>query len=381
MINTFQIPCKIIYGKGCTKNVGQEAKKYGNKAMIVTGRKSSKKSGALDAVIESLKKSSIDYIVFDNVKSDPDVETVDKGSNLAVEENIEVIIALGGGSPLDAAKAMSVMATNGGSISEYEFKNPEKEGIPVIAIPTTAGTGSEVSKFVVITDEKRKIKMLIGGNTMLPKVAMLDEELTLTCPPSVTAATGMDALTHAIESYISKVSQPITDMYALSAIKLISQNLNKAVLNGSNMEARRLMILGQMFAGMAFSNASVALVHAMSRPLGAYFGVPHGLANAMLLPEVMKYNRPAVQEKFKVIAEAMGEKTDNLSVRDASFLAVKAVKDLYSELGLPYKLKDVGVKEEAISKMANDAYVNGSAKKNPRVPTLEDIINIYKKVY
>lgn len=377
----FQSPGKIIYGQGSVGQVGDETKKYGKKAIIITGKSSSKKTGALDKVIDSLKTNDIQYIVFDKVESDPSVDTVDLGVEVAKKEGIDVIVALGGGSPLDAAKGISIMINNPGGIVDYEKKEPKIPGVPVIAVPTTAGTGSEVSKFIVITDVKRKIKMLIGGEALIPRAAILDGDLTLMVPPDITAATGMDALTHAIEAYISKKAQPATKVQSLSAIELISNNLVKAVQNGENMEARNNMLFAQMQAGLAFSNASVALVHAMSRPLGAYFGVPHGLANAILLPRVMEYNRASCPEKFRDIAEAMGENIEGLSLREASALAVKAVKELYAETGLPTKLRDVGVKEESIENLAKDASQSGSALVNPRKSRLEELIEIYKSIY
>lgn len=223
--------------------------------------------------------------------------------------------------------------------------------------------------------------MLICADTLIPDEAILDPMLTVMMPPAVTAATGMDALTHAIEAFISNVSQSITEMYAISAIKLISENLVKAVLNGGNLKARNNMLLGQMYAGLAFSNASVALVHSMSRPLGAYFKVPHGLANAILLPTVMEFNRAACPEKFKIIAEAMGENTENISVRDASLLAIKAIKKIFEETGLPRTLGEIGVEKEGIEKLAEDAINSGSTKFNPRKPELSNLIAIYNKIY
>ena len=377
----FQTSKKVIYGEDTVAFVGKEAKVFGNIAMIVTGKGSSKKSGALDKAIKSLKENSLEVIVFDEVESDPSVKTIRLGVEAAKANNIDVIIALGGGSPLDAAKAINMMITNEGDIIDYEKKGPEKPGLPLIAIPTTAGTGSEVSKYVVITDTDRKIKMLIGGETLIPNVAILDPVLTVMMPPSVTAATGMDAITHAIEAFISKVAQPITEMYAISAIKLINENLVKAVLDGGNLEARKNMMLGQMYAGLAFSNASVALVHAMSRPLGAYFKVPHGLANAILLPSVMEFNRAACPEKFKLIAEAMGENTEDMSLRDSSLLAVKAINKLFEETGLPRKLSEIGVEKQGIEKLAEDALKSGSTNFNPRKPDLEELIEIYNKIY
>lgn len=377
----FQSPVKIIYGLGAVNKLGKETSKLGKKALIVTGKSSSQKSGALHKVLDSLKEENLEYFVFDKIGSDPTVEMVEEGLEVAKQEGIDVIIALGGGSPMDAAKGISIMVNNPGNISDYEKMSPTIAGVPIIAIPTTAGTGSEVTKFTVITDEKRKRKMLIGGETLIPKIAILDAELTKTMPPQVTAATGMDALTHAIEAYISKVAQPMSEIFALKAIKLISQNIVKAVLNGENMEARENMLLGQLYAGLAFSNASVALVHAMSRPLGAYFKVPHGVANAILLPKIMEYNHSAIPEKFKVLAEIMGENTASLSVRDSSKLAVKAINNIYDEIGLPKKLSDLGVTKESIDNLAEDAFASGSTLNNPRKASIEDIKSIYIEIY
>ncbi|SMC25195.1 alcohol dehydrogenase [Clostridium acidisoli DSM 12555] len=377
----FQSPVKIIYGVGSIISVGKEAVGYGKKIMIVTGRNSSKRTGALQKVVESLKENKLEVLIFDEVESDPSVKTVRIGAEKAKAEGIDTIVALGGGSALDAAKGISAMCTNSGDITDYE-KNPlDKLGLPIIAIPTTAGTGSEISKFTVITDTDRKIKMLIGGEAIIPKVAILDPCLTVMMPKHVTAATGMDALTHAIEAYISKVSQPMTEIYAIKAIELISENLPKAVLDGENIKARENMLIGQMYAGFAFSNASVALVHAMARPLGAYFDVEHGLANALLLPMVMEFNRPACKEKLVKVAVAMGENVEGLSTNDGSYLAIEAIKNLFLETGLPKSLREVGVLKESIKELAEDAIVSGSVLFNPRKPSLQEIINIYEKIY
>lgn len=377
----FQSPVKIIYGKDSIIAVGKEAAIYGKKIMVVTGRSSSKKTGALQKVIDSLKENNLEVLVFDEVESDPSTKTVREGTKKAKAEGIDTIVALGGGSALDAAKGISAMCTNPGDITDYEKNELINYGLPIIAIPTTAGTGSEISRFTVITDTERKIKMLIGGEAILPKVAILDPCLSIMMPKHVTAATGMDALTHAIEAYISKAAQPMTDVFALKAIELISENLPKAVLDGENIKARENMLIGQMYAGFAFSNASVALVHAMARPLGAYFNVAHGLANALLLSTVMEFNRPACPERLFQVAIAMGEKVEGLSIREGSFAAVNAIKNLFLEIGLPKSLKEVGVLKESIRDLAKDAIASGSVLLNPRKPSLEEIIDIYEKIY
>lgn len=380
-VNVFRSPGKIIYNAGAIEQIGAAAKQYGSKAMLVTGRNSAKKNGSLDKIVSLLASSGLATAVFAEIESDPSVDIVGRGVDFARENGIDVIVALGGGSPLDAAKAISVMITNPGTIVDYEKKSPQVNGIPVIAVPTTAGTGSEVSRYVVITDNQRHIKMLIGGETMVPKVAILDPNLTVSMPGHVTAATGMDALTHAMEAYISKVAQPLTLVHSLTAIRLISNNLIKAIVNPENLTARSNMLLGQLHAGFAFSNASVALVHSMSRPLGAYFGVPHGLGNAILLPEVMNFNRVACPEKFVEIAAAMGEITADLSVREASGLAIKAINDLFEETGLPKTLMEIGVTRESLPQLAKDAFESGSTLNNPRQPSVDQIIKIYEKIY
>lgn len=376
-IDLFQSPERLLFGWGSVGKTGEEALRYGTKALIVSGKTSSRASGALDAVCASLKSAGIAVTLFCEVESDPSVHTVTVGATLARDSGADIVIALGGGSPLDAAKAISVMATHSGNIVDYEKTALTRKGIPVIAIPTTAGTGSEVTKFVVITDTDRKVKMLISSPFLIPRVALLDPQLTLSIPPAFTAGPGMDALTHAIEAFQSSLAAPTTDVFALSAIRLIGGNLVKATLNGANVEARTAMLLGQMHAGLAFGNASVALVHAMSRPLGAHFGIPHGQANAILLPWVMEYNRPACPEKFVRIAEALGCDVQGLPLKEASRLAVTTVREIYADTGLPLTLAELGVPAESLPQLAQDASQSGSVLFNPRKPTLSEIEQLY----
>ena len=376
-IDLFQSPERLLFGWGSVGKTGEEAMRYGTKALIVSGKTSSRASGALDAVCASLKSAGISVTLFCEVESDPSVHTVTVGATLARDSGADIVIALGGGSPLDAAKAISVMATHSGNIVDYEKTALTRKGIPVIAIPTTAGTGSEVTKFVVITDTDRKVKMLISSPFLIPRVALLDPQLTLSIPPAFTAGPGMDALTHAIEAFQSSLAAPTTDVFALSAIRLIGGNLVKATLNGANVEARTAMLLGQMHAGLAFGNASVALVHAMSRPLGAHFGIPHGQANAILLPWVMEYNRPACPEKFVRIAEALGCDVQGLPLKEASRLAVTTVREIYADTGLPLTLAELGVPAESLPQLAQDASQSDSVLFNPRKPTLSEIEQLY----
>lgn len=376
-MDVFQAPGRIIFGWNSVEQVGAEALKFGSRALLVTGRNSSRANGSLDAVRTSLQAAGVTATLFCEVDSDPCVQTITAGAARARECGADAIIALGGGSPLDAGKAIGLMALQDGTIVDYEKSSLLRPGLPVIAISTTAGTGSEVTKFVVITDTERKIKMLINSPFLIPQVAILDPRLTLSIPPTFTAGPGMDALTHAIEAFQSSLATPTTDIFALSAIRLIGGNLVKATLNGDNVSARTAMLLGQLHAGLAFGNASVALVHAMSRPLGAHFGIPHGQANAILLPWVMEYNRPACPEKFVRIAEALGGSVNSLPLKEASLFAVDAVRDIYAATGLPLTLSELGVSDAAIPTLARDASQSGSVLFNPRKPTLKEIERLY----
>lgn len=379
-ITLFQSPSRLVMGAGAVARVGAEAARFGSTALVVTGRGSSKKNGSLDKVTASIEAAGLKAVVYDQVPSDPDIPSVDNGVVLAKAEGCDVIVALGGGSPLDAAKGVSMMLANPGVITDYEFKQPEIAGPPIIAVPTTAGTGSEITRFTVITDTVRTVKMLLQGPGLIPTVSILDPELTMTVPPSVTAATGMDALTHATEAYLSSLATPLTDIHALAAVRLIARALAPATLNGGNVKAREDMLLGQMEAGYAFGNASVGLVHAMARPLGAHFGVAHGMANAMLLAPVMAYNRPAAPERFAQLAAAFGENVEGLSVREAGLKAVAAFATLFGETGLPSKLSAFGATEADLDRLTEDAFASGSCAFNPRVPSKEDIRALYASV-
>ena len=379
-ISYFQSPSRLVTGPGAVTQTGPEAARFGKRALVVTGRGSSKKSGALDAVVLSLETAGVAATVFDKTPSDPDVDTVENGAALARKKECDVIVALGGGSPMDAAKGISVVLGNDAPITDFESEQPGRQGPPIIAVPTTAGTGSEITRIAVITDTARKVKMPIQGPTLIPVVAILDPELTYSMPPDFTAATGMDALTHAVEAYLSSLATPLTDIHALAAVRLIGESLIPAVLNGGNREAREKMLLGQMEAGYAFGNASTCLVHSMSRPLGAHFGVPHGKANAMLLATVMEYNRPAAPERFARLAEALGENVEGLSVREAGMAAVDALRALFEETGLPARLSDWGVAEKDLDRLAEDAHASGTTALNCRIPDVAEIRALYQSL-
>ena len=341
--------------------------------------------GALEGIKQALTQSKVPFAVYDGVSTEPTVEFVQEGLKAYKENLCDFLIAVGGGSPMDTAKAIAVMVTNAGSIEDYQgLGKIPKKGRPVIAIPTTAGTGSEVTLFTIITDTKRNVKMLIGSPFLIPEVAIVDPSLTLTLPQDITAATGIDTLTHAIEAYVSVKAQSMSDIFCLSAIKLISRNLRQAWINGKDIEAREKTMFGALQAGIAFSNSSVALVHGMARPVGAYFHVPHGASNAALLGVVTDFSLTGNPTRYAHIAKAMGEDIRGLSELETAQLGAKAVKRLIKDIKVP-SLRELGVDKEQLDKlaprMAEDAIASGSPANNPRQATKEEIIELYKLAY
>ena len=381
----FRIPSGVIVGCNASSFAGREAKKLGGtKALIVTDRNLTE-MGFLSGIESSLDSEKIDHEVFDEVTAEPTVDYVEKGLDLYRRSKCDFIIALGGGSPIDTAKAVCIMASNSGVIQDYKgLDKVSSPGAPLIAIPTTAGTGSETTIFTIITDTRTNVKMLIGSPFILPSVALVDPLLTASSPPSVIAATGVDALTHAIEAYVSVKAQPMSDVFALSAIKFLSENLRQAWANGDNLEARSLTMLGAFQAGVAFSNSSVALVHGMSRPIGAYFHAPHGLSNAVLLAPVVEFSISGNPKRYADIARAMGEKVEGLGVMEGASKASKAVRELVRDIKIP-ALATLGVTREklktVVGKMADDAIASGSPGNNPRKATKEEIVELYWKTF
>ncbi len=383
-INQFKTTALIANGPGAAKEAGSFAKGLGKKALIVTDSHLME-IGLLKDVKNSLEVAGVSFEIFDDVVTEPILEYTDEGLKMYQKIKADFLIAVGGGSPMDTAKAISALAMNPGKMSDFEGPNKiPRPGAPLMVIPTTAGTGSEVSQFTIITDTTRNVKMLIASPYVLPRVALVDPLMTLTMPQEITAATGLDALTHAIEAYVSVKAQPITNALALHAVKLISANLRQAWCDGSNLEARTHMMMGALEAGLAFSNASVALVHGMARPIGAYFHVPHGISNAALLPTVMEFSIPGNPRRYLDLAEAMGEITTGLSLLDAAYLSAKAVKRLNEDLKIP-SLKGLGVDEKKfnsiVGQMAVDALASGSPGNNPRKATQGEIVELYRKAF
>jgi alcohol dehydrogenase class IV len=382
---TFLIPPVLITGSGSSEKVGEEGKKLGVKKALIVTDQIMVKLGVLEGVKKALEQSKIQFIIYDAVATEPTVDYVKEGLKSFKDNGCDFLIAMGGGSPIDTAKAIAIMATNPGSIEDYKgLGKVTKEGAPLIAIPTTAGTGSEVTQFTIITDMKTSVKMLIGSPFIIPRVALVDPLLTLSCPRGLTAAVGIDSLTHAIEAYVSVKAQPMSDLFCLSAIELISGNLRQAWANGNNVEAREKTMLGALQAGIAFSNASVALVHGMSRPIGAYFHVAHGASNAALLGAVTEFSLIGNPARYAHIAKAMGENITGFTDLEAAQLAAKAIKALIKDIKIP-TLRELGVEKNKLDqlapKMAEDAIASGSPGNNPRQATKEEIVELYKIVY
>lgn len=381
----FQMPPTILYQRHSFKQVGKEAKKLGKKALIISD-KIMQQLGYVDQCQQYLQAENIESVVFLGVDSEPTDEYVAQSLEQFKNEHCDLVVSLGGGSCLDTAKAVSLVATNGGYIGDYMNQNKiaTKPVVPHIAIPTTAGTGSEATDVTVITNSKTQVKMMIKQPVLMPNVAIVDPLLTLSTPKSVTAATGVDALCHAVEAYISKQAHPMTDVMALSAMKLIIENIETAFQDGDNVNARENMSLGALQAGIAFSNASVCLVHGMSRPIGALFNVPHGYSNAMLLPAVLEYSKEACVDRLADLGRLFSPEASDLPNDEVAEIAVQSVKDLCHSLDIP-NLKGWGILSDefvsAVDKMAKDALDSGSPGNNPKVPTHEEIMQLYRVCY
>lgn len=341
--------------------------------------------GYIGQLESMLGEHQIAVDVFDATVPEPTVSSIQAGVEMARNGNYDSLIALGGGSPIDSAKAIAILARHGGEMHDYKFPRQVNEaGLPIIAIPTTAGTGSEATRFTIITDETSDEKMLCVGMGFMPVAALVDYRLTLSLPPRTTADTGIDALTHAMEAYVSKKHNPYSDSQALSAMRLIGPNLRRAYHNGDDPQAREAMMLGSTLAGVAFSNASVALVHGMSRPIGAHFHVPHGLSNAMLLPSVTAYSIPAAAERYADCARAMGVASEQDSDDTANHKLLDELKALNEELQVPTP-EQFGIEREHFFKlmpdMAEQSLASGSPGNNPRVPDADEIIEIYRGLW
>jgi len=383
MSKIFLMPPKILTGIGAIKELSLHIKNNKSKALIVTDAIMTK-IGNVAKLTRILDASKISYIIYDEVNSEPTDKIVEQGVVVFKQNACDFIIALGGGSPIDAAKAIGVMAVNDGKISDYMKKIINTEIPYLVAIPTTAGTGSEVTQVTIITDTENNIKMLLRGPEVIPKLALVDPEFSLTTPPKVTVATGIDALCHAIEAYTSRCAQPLTDTFALSAIKRIYTNLEKVYKDSNDIEARFQMSLGALEAGIAFNNSSVTIVHGMSRPIGALFHVPHGVSNAILLTKCLEFAIHGNTQRFADIAKVIGMYEPQMTELEAAKRLVFGIDELCKVLNVPQieELKiDKGEFYNQLDKMATDALASGSPANTLRQPSKEDLIEIYKSLW
>ncbi|OSY02232.1 iron-containing alcohol dehydrogenase [Bacillus nitratireducens] len=381
----FRMPKSVLYGRNSLEKLGEQSKKLGKRAFIVSDT-IMEKLGYVESCIKQLNAKGITVSTYNKVNTEPTNIHVLEALSICKEGKCDFIIGIGGGSCIDVAKAIAVLYTNGGEIEDYVQKDVEieKDPLPLIAIPTTSGTGSEVTSVVVITNKKTDVKMMIKHPNFTPQVAIIDPILTRSLPPYITAATGVDALCHAIEAYFSKVSQPLTDVLALSAIESIMKYLRIAYEDGDNMEAREAMMIASLQAGIAFSNASVTLVHGMSRPVGALFHVPHGISNAILLPTVLEYTKAKAVRRLADIGHNLNKDLYSHSDEEVANYTIAEIKKLCFDLRIP-NLREYGIGEvefeNAISKMAKDAIASGSPSNNPRVPSYEEIKELYRKCF
>lgn len=375
-------PAINLIGPGCVQEIGEEIRKLGlNKALVVSDEML-REIGIVDKVTTLLDQSDISYSVFVDVKPNPTTKNVNDGLDAYRNEGCDFIISIGGGSPQDAAKAIGILATNGGNIVDYEgIGKSRHKSVPIIAINTTAGTASEVTINYVITDEERKIKMVIVDPNSLAMIAVNDPELMIKKPASLTAATGLDALTHAIEAYVTRGAFELSDAIALKSIELVSRYLADAVSDGSDIEARSGMAWGSYIAGLSFSNCGLGIVHSLAHQLGSEYDLPHGVANAILLPYVMEFNMNACPAKFADIARAMGKPVDDASSeKEAASMALEAVRDLSKKVGIP-ALKETAFDPADVEKLAAQAMRDVCTGGNPKDVTLDDLMGIYLKAY
>lgn len=377
----FVLPTTIKYGNDISSSLSLEVKALNGKNVCVITDKGLIKAGVVDQIIDPMDKDLKNNLtIFDDVEPNPRDTTVQSGYELAKSRNVDILVAIGGGSSMDVAKAIAVLLENGGVIQDYEGLDTVKgNATPVIAIPTTVGTGSEVTFFSVITDTKRHFKMSILSTKIAPKVALVDPKLVDSLPAQIVASTGMDALTHAIEGYTCRLSEPITDATGIYAIRMIAENLENAV-NHDNKDAKAKMLMASLLAGICFGNSDIASVHAMAEALGGMYDTPHGIANAILLPYVMEYSYDADVKKFKEIAMAMGKDITGMSDLDAAKLAVDAVKELSQKLNIP-TLKDIGADPADFEQLAENSSVNVSSESNVKAINKEGYLHLFNEAY
>ncbi|MBC8419545.1 MAG: iron-containing alcohol dehydrogenase [Desulfobacterales bacterium] len=379
-VTLFRTTPRIVMGPGALNQLAEEVRQLKGKKVLFVTDKGVVEAGLLKPAREALEKAQIDYAIFDDVEPDPRYEIVAGCVEMIGHEKADLLIGFGGGSPIDIAKASAIMATNEGSVANYfGIDLVPNRGLPTIIVPTTAGTGSEVTPIVILSDEGEKLKKGIVTPYLFPSVALLDPELTLGLPPDITAATGMDALIHAIEAYTSVNATGMTDSLAFRAMTLLYHNIRTAYANGTNLEARSAMMEGSLLAGMAFANAGVTAVHAFAYPIGAEFHIPHGIANTLMLPHVMRFNLLGNLSKFAEISEAFDLPVEDLDDLGAAEMSVEAIERLALDLRAPKHLSEFGIAEKDLPALAEGVMkVTRLLANNPRTMTLKDAEEIYK---
>ncbi|MGU3809777.1 L-threonine dehydrogenase [Vibrio diabolicus] len=380
MTSAFFIPTVNLMGAGCLKDAADSIQSQGFKKGLIVTDKILNQIGVVKQVQDLLTERDVATVVYDGTQPNPTITNVNDGLALLKENECDFVISLGGGSPHDCAKGIALVASNGGKIGDYEgVDQSAKPMLPLVSINTTAGTASEMTRFCIITDEERHIKMAIVDKHTTPLMSVNDPELMLAKPSSLTAATGMDALTHAIEAYVSIAATPITDAVAIKAIELIQAHLRTAVKNGENLEAREQMAYAQFMAGMAFNNASLGYVHAMAHQLGGFYDLPHGVCNAILLPHVQRYNAQVCPERLRDVAKAMGVDVEGMSAEQGAAAAIDAIVELAKDVGIPSGIKELGAKLEDIPTLADNALKDACGFTNPKQATHEEISKIFEE--
>lgn len=383
MINRFILNEVSYFGPGAREVFPKEITRLGLHKAFVATDKDLIKYGVADKVLSVLKSAGIPYEVFSEIKQNPTVFNVKTGVKAFAESGADFILAIGGGSSIDTAKAIGIITNNpefSDVVSLEGVADTKKKSVPIIALPTTAGTAAEVTINYVITDEVNEKKMVCVDPNDIPAIAIVDAELMYTLPKSLTASTGLDALTHAIEGLITKGAWEMSDMFEIKAIEMIARYLETAVNEPTNAEARNGMAVAQYIAGMAFSNVGLGVVHGMAHPLGAIFDIPHGVANALLLPVIMEFNAPAALDKYVDIAKAMNVYTSGMSREEAAHAAVEAVKSLAMRVGIPQHLSELGIEEEDLERLSEAAFEDVCTPGNPREVSKEIILELYRKV-
>jgi alcohol dehydrogenase class IV len=382
-VHSFFSPNKVLFGIGASREIGKEAKALGGTKVLIVTDPGVVNSGLVASLRTNLEEAGMKVFLFDRVEPEPSASLVDESAQLAKENGVDVVIGVGGGSSLDIAKGASLLASNPGNVLDYSGMDLiPKRGLPKILVPTTAGTGSEVTRVFVLIDKRDNMKKVVFSNYSIPELALVDPMLTISMPSKVTADTGMDALVHAIETYVSMNATPFSDLLASRAIELIAKYLPMAFAKGENIEARYHMSLASLLAGMAFASGGLGAVHALAYPLGTEYHLPHGRTNAIMLPHVMEFNSIGNRSRYALIAEMMGKKEVPIDLKAGVAKAVEAVIQLLDDIQIPYHLKDYGIPKEAIPKL-----VEGGMRQarlfvpNPRDLREEDVEAIYTKAW